>query len=377
MEASREFPKDEAAQSSDSLAPLELINESEELSDLYKALVADGVVDKLRIIGILAEMNLDEGEIGIFLTSLETSGVELIDAEPLGPANTNKDSESYTQYSPDSLQQFLTEAGKYKLLTAAQEVQLAKQMETGEETEEAKAAKELMINSNLRLVVSIAKNYRGAGVPFLDLIQEGTIGLTRAVEKFDWRRGYKFSTYATWWIRQAVQRAIANHGQTIRMPVHVVERRQKLKRAARKLILELKREPTNEELAEATGMPIKHVKEALDAADASTSLNHPIGSDQETELGAFFADTDSADPFEEAEVSIRHSDIRESLDILSERERRVIELRYGFSGEQWTLDAIGKELDLTRERIRQIESAALRKLAGLKKLQNAVGVNDD
>ena len=264
----------------------------------------------------------------------------------------------------DSLQLFLADIGRHKLLTAAEEVMLAKAIERGDLT-----AKRRMIESNLRLVVSIAKGYRGLGVPFLDLIQEGTLGLNRAVEKFDWRRGYKFSTYATWWIRQSVQRAVANHARTIRVPVHVVERQQKLGRAARRLEVELGREATKEELAEATGLPIQHVDEARGAAQASVSLNQTVGADDEGELGDLFADREAADPFEEAEEALRRQGVRRALDALPERERRILELRFGFEGEPWTLEAIGHELDLTRERVRQLEGQALARLAALRELQ--------
>jgi RNA polymerase primary sigma factor len=257
----------------------------------------------------------------------------------------------------DSLQLFLTEVGRHELLTAADEVALAKRVERGD-----LEAKERMINSNLRLVVSIAKRYRGHGVPFLDLIQDGVIGLNRAVEKFDWRKGYKFSTYATWWIRQACQRSVANQSATIRIPVHVQERQQKLGRTRQRLEATLGREPTLEELAAETGLKVEHVDEALSAAEASVSLNRRIGDDGDGELGDLFADRSSPDPADEAEDSIRYQDVREALSRLDDPDRRVLELRFGFEGEQWTLEAIGKELGLTRERVRQIESRALTRL---------------
>jgi RNA polymerase primary sigma factor len=263
----------------------------------------------------------------------------------------------------DSLQLFLADVGRHKLLTASQEVTLAKRIETGDPV-----AKRTMIESNLRLVVSIAKGYRGVGVPFLDLIQEGTIGLNRAVEKFDWRRGYKFSTYATWWIRQSVQRAVANQARTIRVPVHVVERQQKLSRAKRRLEAELGYDPSTEQLAKATGLELQHVQEALDAAHASVSLNQTVGSDDEGELGDLFADTEADDPFEEAEESLRKQGVRRGLEALPERERRILQYRFGFQGDPWTLEAIGEELGLTRERVRQLEAQALTRLAAMRDL---------
>ncbi len=263
----------------------------------------------------------------------------------------------------DSLQLFLADLGRHKLLTAAQEVMLAKKIERGD-----MAAKRQMIESNLRLVVSIAKRYRGLSVPFLDLIQEGTLGLTRAVDKFDWRRGYKFSTYATWWIRQAVQRSVANQASTIRIPVHVGERQRTLSSTARLLEVKLGREATNEELADATGLPIQHVDGALAAASASVSLNQAVGVEGEGDLGDLFADREAPDPFEEAEASMRRQNIRAALDALPERERRILELRFGFEGQPCTLEAIGHELDLTRERVRQLEHQALTRLAALREL---------
>jgi RNA polymerase primary sigma factor len=257
----------------------------------------------------------------------------------------------------DSLQLFLNEIGKHKLLTAAEEVELSKRIERGD-----RAAKERMINSNLRLVVSIARKYQGHDVPFLDLIQEGIIGLNRAVEKFDWRKGYKFSTYATWWIRQSCQRAVANQAKTIRVPVHVHERRQKLGRSRAELEVKLGREPTREELADATKLPLQHVEEALDAADASVSLNRTIGTDGDGELGDLFADTTSVDPAEEAGESLRRQAVRAAIDELGDREARIMRLRFGFEGEPWTLDAIGEELGLTRERVRQLEREAMARL---------------
>ncbi|MCY7303428.1 MAG: sigma-70 family RNA polymerase sigma factor [Thermoleophilia bacterium] len=350
-------------------------------SDQIKGLIARseerGWVDPIELEAFVLEHELNDEEAEQITRELETIGLEV--GQPQADADAKKllaDAERKKEEAEaavwaaeplsgaaDSLQLFLADVGRHKLLTAADEVTLAKRIERGDPV-----AKRRMIESNLRLVVSIAKGYRGLGVPFLDLIQEGTLGLNRAVEKFDWRRGFKFSTYATWRIRQSVQRAVANHARTIRVPVHVVERQQKLSRAARRLEVELGREATKLELAEATGLPIQHVEEALGAAHASVSLNQTVGADDEGELGDLFADREAADPFEEAEESLRRQGVRRALDALPERERRILELRFGFEGEPWTLEAIGHELDLTRERVRQLEGQALSRLAALREL---------
>jgi RNA polymerase primary sigma factor len=256
----------------------------------------------------------------------------------------------------DSLSLFLREIGRYPLLTAAEEVALAKRVERGD-----REAKDRMITSNLRLVVANAKRYRGHGVPFGDLIQEGTIGLNRAVEKFDWRKGFKFSTYATWWIRQACQRAVSNQGHTIRIPTHVQERQQKLGRARSRLELELGREPTLEELAADTGYRLDHVDEALHAVDAKVSMNRQVGEDG-MELGDLFADENAVDPAVAGAEILRSRRVADALARLGDTERRVLELRFGFDGEPRTLEAIGKALGISRERIRQLETRALAQL---------------
>jgi RNA polymerase primary sigma factor len=340
--------------------------ETEGARSLVEGAEERGFIEPAELEAFALEHELNEEEVEQLSRELEANGLEI--GQPAAETRTPEPPPAPTEVltgAADSLQLFLADVGRHKLLTAAEEVTLAKAIERGDPT-----AKRRMIESNLRLVVSIAKGYRGLGVPFLDLIQEGTLGLNRAVEKFDWRRGFKFSTYATWWIRQSVQRAVANHARTIRVPVHVVERQQKLSRAARRLEVELGREATKEELAEATGLPIQHVDEAMGAAQASVSLNQSVGADDEGELGDLFADREAADPFDEAEESLRRQGVRRALDALPERERRILELRFGFEGEPWTLEAIGHELDLTRERVRQLESQALARLAAIRDLSS-------
>ena len=265
------------------------------------------------------------------------------------------------EVSTDSLQLFLKDIGRVPLLTAAQEVELAKRIERGDHR-----AKQGMIAANLRLVVSIAKNYRNQGLPFLDLIQEGTIGLVRAAEKFDYRKGFKFSTYATWWIRQAVARALADKARTIRMPVHVVEKLNKIVRSERKLRAELCREPTPLEIALDLDLPLDEVEQIMRSAQTPVSLEKPVGDEEESEFGHFLTDENEPLPEEVAEVELRKATLQRVLDTLSARERRVLELRYGLNGEHpRTLDEVGKTFNVTRERIRQIENQSLKKLRAL------------
>jgi RNA polymerase primary sigma factor len=265
------------------------------------------------------------------------------------------------EISIDSLELFLKDIGKVDLLTAAQEVELAKRIERGDHS-----AKQEMVEANLRLVVSIAKRYRNQGLPFLDLIQEGTIGLVRAAEKFDHRKGFKFSTYATWWIRQAVARALADKARTIRMPVHVVETLNKIVRSERKLRTELRREPVSEEIARDLDLSLDEVEQIRRSAQTPVSLAKPVGDEDESELGHFLTDENQELPFEAAEAAMRKETLRKILGALSSRERAVLELRYGLDGQHpRTLDEVGRTFNVTRERIRQIENQSLKKLGGL------------
>jgi RNA polymerase primary sigma factor len=309
---------------------------------------------------LVQELELDEDELNGLYEQIEMRGIELTDDCALPEVHeatyVNGDVAAMTT---DSLQLFLNEAGRYPLLTAAEEVELAKAIERGDPV-----AKDRMVNSNLRLVVSIAKKYQGHGLSLLDLIQEGIIGLIRAVEKFDWRRGFKFSTYATWWIRQAVQRGVANKSRTIRIPVHIVEREQKIARAERELILQLERAPTEEELAEKTKLSVKHVKEVRAAARTVASLDKPIGEGSDTAFGDLVAQ-ESGNVEEEVVVSLGDDALHRAIATLPPREMLVIKLRYGIDTKQdpKSLEEIGREMGITRERVRQIETQALARLA--------------
>jgi RNA polymerase primary sigma factor len=342
----------------------ESLTVSEELQQLLEAGEVTGVIAHPDLNEVLEAMQLDPLEVEAVQRELESRGIEVVEAEPeQASPGTTLPPLSY-ETTTDALQLFLRETGRHPLLTAAQEVELAKRIERGDA-----AAKQRMIQSNLRLVVSIAKNYRNQGLPFLDLIQEGTLGLIRAVEKFDWRRGYKFSTYATWWIRQAVARALADKARTIRMPVHIVERLQKMNRAERNLWTQLGREPTLEEIAEEASLPLQQAREVRAAARASASLDQPVGETDDAVFGDFVAG-DGPLPEEQVELSLRSQALQEALRSLPERERHVLVLRYGlFDGEARTLEEIGRRLGLTRERVRQIELDSLKRLASLREME--------
>jgi RNA polymerase primary sigma factor len=337
--------------------------------DTVEAATEAGTIRQAEIAEIVELHELDPLETDALFRELEQRGVDVLEEEPVREAAPPPPPPPPPVVQPvetttDALQLFLREAGRHPLLTAHEEVTLAKRIERGDFE-----AKQRMIQSNLRLVVSIAKNYRNQGLPFLDLIQEGTLGLIRAVEKFDWRRGYKFSTYATWWIRQAVARALADKARTIRMPVHIVERMQKMNRAERLLWTQLGREPTLEEIAEEANLPLQQAKEVKAAARASTSLDQPVGEEEDATFGDFVAGEGPL-PEEQVEVSLRSEALQNALAALGERERQVLALRYGLvDAEPKTLEEIGRRLGLTRERVRQIENEALKRLARLREME--------
>jgi RNA polymerase primary sigma factor len=319
-----------------------------------------GCINMSAFTTLVQDLELDEDELTGLYEQIEERGIELTDDCSLPEVDeaTYVNSE-VAAMTTDSLQLFLNEAGRYPLLTAAEEVELAKLIERGD-----KRAKDRMVNSNLRLVVSIAKKYQGHGLPLIDLIQEGIIGLIRAVEKFDWRRGFKFSTYATWWIRQAVQRGVANKSRTIRIPVHIVEREQKIARAERDLIATLERAPTDEEIADKAKLNVKHVKEVRSAARTVASLDKAVGEGSDTAFGDLVAQ-DEASVEEEVVVALGDDALHRAILTLPPREQDVIRMRYGLDVEQEpkSLEEIGRRMGITRERVRQIETQALGRLA--------------
>ncbi len=339
------------------VAPASDVLAHEELRNLLETIQAAGSVDADALVLALDELDLEPAQVDEFHRALDELNVEVVSASGSEPDLD----ESMQEMSTDALQLFLKDIGKVGLLTAAREVELAKRIEAGD-----MRAKQQMVEANLRLVVSIAKRYRNQGLPFLDLIQEGTIGLVRAVEKFDWRRGYKFSTYATWWISQAVTRAVADKGRTIRMPVHVVDKYNKIVRAERKLRAELHRDPTTLEIAAELDIPCPEVERIMRSAQAPVSLERPVGDEEETEFGQLLTDENAPLPDELADVTLRNEHLYRVLAGLTHRERRILELRYGLAGEiPQTLDEVGQAFNVTRERIRQIENQSLKKLRAM------------
>ncbi|MEX2210224.1 MAG: sigma-70 family RNA polymerase sigma factor [Gaiellaceae bacterium] len=350
--------------------------EVEELQKLVQEGQEKGFLTYDEIVTGLDDVELTKEQVEDFYTYLIDHGVELLEGEQhKHPPHEQPIPEEETKAAPkldltvepslDSLRLYLREIGKVPLLTADEEVYLAKRIERGD-----MGAKTQMTEANLRLVVSIAKGYLGRGLSFLDLIQEGSLGLIRAVEKFDYRKGFKFSTYATWWIRQAVTRAIADKARTIRIPVHMVEKLNKVVHIERQLVQRLGREPRPEEIADELEMTTEEVREILRMAQLPVSLEKPIGEEEESALGDFVPDEQAESPFDTASLSLRRGDIEAALSSLPERERNVIEMRYGLNGEPpRTLEEVGRAFGVTRERIRQIENNTLKKLEGLPEAQ--------
>ena len=347
----------------------------EELHKLVQDGTEKGFLTYDEIVAGLEDVDLTKEQIEDFYTYLIDHSIELVEGEnhkhppheqpALAEEEKGPKLDLSVEPSLDSLRLYLREIGKVPLLTADQEVYLAKRIERGD-----MAAKTHMIEANLRLVVSIAKSYLGRGLSFLDLIQEGSLGLIRAVEKFDYRKGYKFSTYATWWIRQAVTRAIADKARTIRIPVHMVEKLNKVVHIERQLVQRLGREPQPDEIALELDMTTEEVREILRMAQLPVSLEKPIGEEEESELGDFVKDDQAESPFDNASLQLRREDIQKALDSLPERERKVIELRFGLTGSQpCTLEEVGRAFGVTRERIRQIENNTLKRLETLPEAQ--------
>ncbi|HKP17508.1 MAG TPA: sigma-70 family RNA polymerase sigma factor [Gaiellaceae bacterium] len=336
--------------------------ETEEAKNLLEVGRESGSLTADEITLALDELDLDAAQIDDFYQALDELQIEVVAPDEEEEVVEDFDTQ---EVSTDALQLFLKDVGRVDLLTAAQEVELAKRIERGDHR-----AKQEMVEANLRLVVSIAKRYRNQGLPFLDLIQEGTIGLVRAAEKFDYRKGFKFSTYATWWIRQAVARALADKARTIRMPVHVVEKLNKIVRSERKLRAELGREPNATEIARDLELTCDEVEQIRRTAQSPVSLEKPVGDEEESEFGHFITDESVPLPEEAAEVTLRKETLERILSHLSQRERRVLELRYGLNGEHpRTLDEVGRAFNVTRERIRQIENQSLKKLRALAESQ--------
>jgi RNA polymerase primary sigma factor len=351
--------------------------ETEELRGLILMGRERGYLTFEQIAATLEEVEVTKEQVSSLHSHLVEHGVDVVAADGVSAYKEQRGGEAgngqakkpeldlTVEPSLDSLRLYLRSIGRVELLTAEQEIELAKRIERGD-----MLAKRQMVEANLRLVVSIAKGYLGRGLSFLDLIQEGSLGLIRAVEKFDYRRGYKFSTYATWWIRQAVTRAIADKARTIRIPVHMVEKLNRVAHVERQLVQRLGREPEPAEIAEELRWSVGEVRDILRVAQLPVSLEKPVGDEDESELGDFVADDAVSEPFEEASEHLQKEGVRRALNALPDRERQVIELRYGLSGlEPLTLEEVGRTFGVTRERIRQIENNTLKKLKRLPEAQ--------
>ena len=362
-----------------SLPAAALLQSNEKLMDIFAKGKAKGKLSSNDLMETIDEMNLESEQLDQIYDSLETLSVDIGTAEAIDSSiddveppmeeiagieeeelvDPNELVDSFS--TDDPVRMYLKEIGKVPLLTAEEEIEIAKQMEMGGEV--AEAAKKKLAEANLRLVVSIAKRYVGRGMLFLDLIQEGNLGLIKAVEKFNYTKGFKFSTYATWWIRQAITRAIADQARTIRIPVHMVETINKLIRVSRQLLQEKGREPQPEEVAEAMGISVEKVREIIKIAQEPVSLETPIGEEEDSHLGDFIQDDDAPPPAEAASFTLMKEQLMGVLDTLTPREKKVLSLRFGLEdGRQRTLEEVGQEFNVTRERIRQIEAKALRKL---------------
>ena len=360
------------------------ITEIDELRPLIAEGQEKGVLSFAQIASALEEIEVTKEQVSELHAYLEDQGIDVVgeDGRPAvseaGRFERADQSGEKTRDAPrkpqldltvepslDSLRLYLRSIGRVQLLTVEREVALAKRIERGD-----LYAKQDMVEANLRLVVSIAKGYLGRGLSFLDLIQEGSLGLIRAVEKFDYRRGYKFSTYATWWIRQAVTRAIADKGRTIRIPVHMVEKLNKVVHVERQLVQTLGREPTPDEIARELECTVREVRDIQRMAQQPVSLEKPIGEEEESELGDFVEDESAVSPFDQASDTLRRENVRKALDALPQREREVIEMRFGLTGTRpFTLEEVGRAFNVTRERIRQIENHTLKKLESLPEAQ--------
>ena len=345
-----------------------MLTQEPQLRQLVERAQDAGELTEDELTAVVAELDLTDEDTDAIRTELTELGVDVVSVREIDASEAGEPAEAapawYAPASIDGLDLYLAQIGRTPLLTKHEEQVLAQRIEAGDE-----GAKRRMVEANLRLVVSIAKKYRGHGVGFLDLIQEGTIGLVRAVEKFEWRRNLKFSTYATWWIRQAVQRAVANQSRTIRVPVHVHDRIRKIDRARRTLEAKLGREPSDEEVAKEAKLSLAEVRDADQTRLQTISLQRPTGDEGDTELGDMIADTSGEDVTETVGERMRNETLERALTRLTPRTRRIIELRYGLGGgEPMLLEAVGREVGLTRERVRQLEQEALTQLASLPEL---------